>query len=925
MAAGTQVSNYEGKDEYEGLLIRAIELEGRVVDRPGEWRSAAESLAAEAASAGHAEAEVVARRAAAWAARELYDHDAAKAHLARAQACARAHGLRRRLGEVLLTRSAVHLELGDVAAAGRVLRQAREAFAPHVPLELAFAEGLVAQKAGRANEAVASYRHVFDAAAAGQEEVRFKAANNLGELLTELGRLDEADEVLACAAELAEERSAVFAAIVAVNRAGLAVQRGRLATAEDLYARSEALARQAGMPLTEFRFEQVAAFRAAGLWAEAAARLDALVGQFDHPGTALLRAEALLLLAEATLRNGDAERAHAVAGDAFAAFAAQRRGADRAAAGVVAAEAALVLAGDPLMPSCAGRTALGRTSDTQVPLPAVGRTRALAALLEDRGERARAITAWLVVGRLAARSGRADAARTAWGRAARLASRGPLPLRMQGHLARALAAPTAQACRNSCATGLADLASHRAGMTSTELRARLAAHGRALAEVALTTLPRPCPPGMLFRWWEAGRSAAQLTSSWSPADDTRLAEDLAALRRASLPVGPGEHDAIDEGRRLLEQRRLEARVRRRAWTDVAPIAASTSEGRRAGDPTLVRVGDVARHLGDRALVSYGVLDGELVAVAVHRGRARRLALGPRAPVAEVGRALARATRHLTSPDASTAARAMAAAGTAISRLDAAVAAPVTAALPAGARPPEEVVIIPPAGLASVPWNALPAYSGCPVRLVSSARTWLATVGDAAVRSGPAAPAALVSTPELPGAEDEVGRIAARRPGATVLTGAAATVASVGSALQGVVLAHLSCHGTLRPDAPLFSALRLADGPFTVYDLERIAPPPEVVVLAACDAGLVAEPVEGPDAGESLGFVAVLLQRGTRAVVAATVPVPDLDTSSLMVSMHDRLLAGASTAAALHEAVAAVDASTPNALATALAFSCFGGG
>ncbi len=36
--------------------------------------------------------------------------------------------------------------------------------------------------------------------------------------------------------------------------------------------------------------------------------------------------------------------------------------------------------------------------------------------------------------------------------------------------------------------------------------------------------------------------------------------------------------------------------------------------------------------------------------------------------------------------------------------------------------------------------------------------------------------------------------------------------------------------------PLFSALHLADGPLTVYDLERLRTPPKLVVLAACEGG-----------------------------------------------------------------------------------------
>ena len=62
------------------------------------------------------------------------------------------------------------------------------------------------------------------------------------------------------------------------------------------------------------------------------------------------------------------------------------------------------------------------------------------------------------------------------------------------------------------------------------------------------------------------------------------------------------------------------------------------------------------------------------------------------------------------------------------------------------------------------------------------------------------------------------RLAAEYPDATVLGSGTATARRVLGALDGAGLAHIAAHGSFRADSPLFSSLRLDDGPFTVYDL-----------------------------------------------------------------------------------------------------------
>jgi Tfp pilus assembly protein PilF len=961
------------------LVIQARDVARLVADAPRDGMAAATALADRARAAGCADAEVVACRSAAWAARELYDHATARRFLGRARRVASAAGLDRRLGQVWVTWSAVHLELGDLRAATRDLAAARRAFAPDEPVELTFAEGLVAQKAGRVAAAVAAYRSAVASAGPSEADVRFKAANNLGEVLAEAGRLDEADAALAVAASTAGSLSRVFAAIAAVNRGGVAVQRGHLASAERHYARAEALAAQAGMPLVEFRLEQVRALRAAGLWPEAVARLDGLVSRFDAPGAALLLADAHLLLAEASVRAGLPAAARSAAAEARRLFTRQHRPADRAAAVVVEAEAALAAAGVPPPLPVAVAPPRGASAAAASPAGAVpgasgvpvglragpgsgeglsaGERAALrraARMLDERGELEWAVAAWLLVGRVEAAAGRTAAAVAAWERGAARGTSGPVLVRTVGHLARALAAPSAAACRRACAAGLADIEAHREAVASTELRARLARHGRALTDAALATLP-PGGARRLFGWLEAGRSIGQVTTGRTSgaggaggggaAAEAALVDDLAALSRlahdeaaAGPEAGPGGQE------RLAHRRRLEDRVRRRAWADAG------ATGRRRP----LDAGTVLGGLGPATLVSYGLVGGDLVAVTLCGGRARRHDLGPLGPVAGEARNLAFLARRLPSARPAAVGATMAAVHESLARLDAALLAPALASAEAraaaGAGDRAEVVVVPVGPLASVPWGALPSAAGRPTRVVPSARSFVDTAPRLPVDAPPAAAGApppgagadvtprgvgdvprpgagggravLVAGPGLPGAGGEVRQLAALRPGATVLAGDEASGAAVVAALDGAALAHLACHGRPRRDAPLFSALVLADGPITAYDLERVARLPATVVLAACDAGLVASPDED-DPGDPLGVPSVLLQRGARSVVAATVPVPDVDTSNLMVALHERLLAGAPVAAALAAARARVDVATPAGLATSLAFTCFG--
>jgi CHAT domain-containing protein len=217
------------------------------------------------------------------------------------------------------------------------------------------------------------------------------------------------------------------------------------------------------------------------------------------------------------------------------------------------------------------------------------------------------------------------------------------------------------------------------------------------------------------------------------------------------------------------------------------------------------------------------------------------------------------------------------------------------------------VLVPAGALHALPWAVLPSCRGRAVSVAPSATTWLTATRT---NPAPARGTVLVAGPDLAHAEAEV--LALRETRASVLTAERATAEAVLAAVDGAALAHLATHGEFRADNPMFSHIRLHDGPLTVYDLQRLRRPPAVVVLSACDSGLSAvRPGE-----ELMGLTAALLGLGTGTVVGSVLPADDAATRSLMLDLYGRLRSGAGTAAALAAAQSTVDAPV---------FCCFGAG
>jgi hypothetical protein len=325
-------------------------------------------------------------------------------------------------------------------------------------------------------------------------------------------------------------------------------------------------------------------------------------------------------------------------------------------------------------------------------------------------------------------------------------------------------------------------------------------------------------------------------------------------------------------------------------------------------------------LGSAHLVQLIEVDGWLHALICGSGRVRRFQAGHAATAArEVGLAhfaLRRLAYRRLSRRAGTALAPVEAAG---QRLEEVLLGAAREHLGSG-----PVVVVPPAGLHAIPWSLLPSLRDRVVSVAPSARLWL----RARQASPPARHrTALVVGPALGSGGAEVPALAAdyaaaggdADSGVTVLGDGTATTARVLEAIDGVWLAHIAAHGTFRAESPLFSSLRMDDGPLTVHDLERLGRAPYRLVLSCCDSGL-ATPA---GADELLGLTSSLVPLGTVGVVASVVPVNDTAAVPLMLALHRQLRAGAGLARALRDARRELDG--PVATATGWSFVALGAG
>ncbi|HEX3749062.1 MAG TPA: CHAT domain-containing protein [Streptosporangiaceae bacterium] len=672
-------------------------------------------------------------------------------------------------------------------------------------------------------------------------------------------------------------------------------QRGDVPAALHYLELSEQRLREHGIPVAELLTDRAELLLSVRLLAEARQAAGAAVRELEEQRRHLTLPEARLLLAQANLLDNQAGPALVQARAAAREFSQQGR----------------------LRWAALARFAVlqAHMAPDSGPGPSIGSVERAADELSAAGWARLALQARLLAGQLALSRGWATRAEAQFTAAAQHRRHGPALQRAQawfGEAQRRRVTGDQRGATSAARTALRVFDEHWTSLGATDLRAHASGHRADVARFGLRMAFDSGRPAAVLEWAEQGRASHLMRRPVRPPADPALAAALTELRATVSAIfrarGAGDSTAALARRQLTLERWIRDYHRQ--------LPAEAEPGRsRAPRPSLIR--SLAETLGPAALLEFIALDGLLHVVTVTDGRISVQPLGPAGQVYElidrVRFALHRLARRYAAPASKSAARVLLA--HAARRLDQLLLAPVAAAIED--RP---LVVVPTGALQSLPWSILPSCAGRPVTVTPSAALWLGGGPDAGPGepAGPSRRAVVAAGPGLPGADREATAVAALHR-VTACRGPAATVDAVATALDGAGVVHLAAHGRVHPSNPLFTSLTFADGPLTVYDVERLRQPPTVVVLAACDVGRSA--VRAGD--ELIGLSAAFLALGTRQVVASVVPVPDAETVPLMVAFHRRVAAGTPTIPALATAQAELGAGAPEAMAASAGFISIG--
>ncbi len=844
----------------------------------------------------------VARQAIGIVLREFGDIDAAVGELRIARRLARRTGSTSREADVLGTLGVALIFAGRTVSGRNALNAALRLSTGHLHDRMLFRRGAALLILGRHREALedinsaivamrAANDQIWEARALTERAVSYLSSGSVRRAVADLQR---AEGLFTANGQELESADAT------VHRGVLALRIGDLPAALTCFDEAAERFQHLGTSDPNLSIYRCAALTAAGLARDALEEADAAISQLERiHGRPTKRAELLLTAATCALAAGQPSTALARATEARRLFDRQGRRWWRAHAQLVQVSAGIQ----------AGPATGASLRDAQRCV------RELADLSSPDQPMAR-----LATGRVALALGRTTVADEHLAAAASGRRHGPALSRAVAWLAAALRAEAvgdSHRLMYACRRGLDVIDGYRSMLGSSELRAQTTAHGAELANLGQRHALRLGRPGLMLAWSERWRAIALAVPPVLPPADERLQAELAALRDVSSRLSRAHSMGLPTAPLYHERQRLERAVRARALRTLGAGRRDTSGASTRG----FAVSGLMDELSDDRLLELVDIGGELHVLVCGDGKVQRFAAGTTEQAArEVAFARFALRRLAHGPSVSSPAEVydrLTRTGEMLER--------VLLGEAGGHLGDGNVIVVPPGRLHAVPWGLLPRLRSRAVSVAPSAASWLrarrAVAGD--IQDATAGPVVLVRGPGLASHGAEVPQLAADYTGdfePVVLGGGTATAARVLSAIDGARLVHIAAHGTFRADSPLFSALRLDDGPLTVYDLERLRRGPRRLVLSSCDSGVVAP----AGADEVLGLASSLIPLGTAGIVASVVPVNDVAVVSLMTALHRELRGGASLAEALRDARRGSE-SDPVAAATGWSFICLGTG
>ncbi len=807
----------------------------------------------------------VAHQAAGIVLRDYGDVDAGVRELRQALRQARRTGSAEREAEVLAGLGVALVFAGRTAAGLAAFEDAVRLSDGVVAARVRHGRAIVLWALGRFPAALEDARHaVVVLRRAGDTLWTARALNTRAGIYLRMGSTSRADADYASAIRLYSTIGQELEALSPMfNRALVAFASGDLPAALAYLDTASLSFQRLKVPAMPLRVDRCAVLLAAGLAGDALAEAEAALREIEEiHGRLTYKPELLLMAANCALAARQPQTALDWAQAAYRMFRSQRSAWRQPHAARVLVQA---------------RYEVGPVS-----APLLREANRSAARLDALGSND-AAQAHLLAGRIALDLGRRGDAERHLAALARTRRRGPALSRVSGWLGEALHAEAAGRPGRmlvACRRGLDVLDEHRLTLGASELRAQATVHGAELAALAQRHAAQARRPRLLLAWSERWRATAYAVPPVRPSADAELNASLTALRAVTRGLDQARSQGTLSASLQKEQQRLETEVRASALR-----ARSNGRWTRAS----FSPADLLDELGPAQLIEIVDVDGSLQVLICGSGRVRQFAAGhvsDAVKAADFARfALRRLARSrpgddLTGPlavlDKTGPALQQALLGQAVEHL--------------GDGP---VIIVPTGKLHPIPWALLPALKDRIISVAPSASAWM----GAHTASAPEhRHVTLARGPGLASEGAEVPLVAQLYDDVTVLAGGEASAEKVLYALDGAWLAHIAAHGIFRADSPLFSSLRMHDGPLTVYDFERLNRAPYRMVLSSCDSGVLAP----AGANELLGLVSSLLPLGTAGIIAALVELNDQAVVPLMVDLHRHLRAGQTLAESMYE-------------------------